>query len=86
MTKADREYIEMAATLAAQKAVKDLACNSHSERIGEVEKVVFNGIKEKSEQNARGVRANRKFLFYGIGMLFLTMVGTFIVNNLLKLN
>lgn len=84
MTKADREYIEMASTLAAQKAVKDLACNNHNERIGEVEKAVFNGVKEKSEQNAKDVRINRRFLFFGIGILFLTVIGTFITNNLLN--
>ena len=81
MTKTDREYIDMAATLAAQKVVKDLACNSHNNRIGKMEKVVFNGVKEKGEQNEQNIQTNRKFLFYGIGFLFLGVVAAFIRNS-----
>lgn len=81
VTKTDREYIDMAATLAAQKVVKDLACNNHNSRIGEVEKVVFNGVKERGEHNERNIRTNRKFLFYGIGFLFLGVVAAFIRNS-----
>ncbi len=81
MTKADKEYIEMASTLAAQKVVKDLPCNNHSERIREMEQVVFNGLSDMGKENRKGIRTNRKFLFLGIGILFLTVVGTFLTGN-----
>ena len=82
MTKADKEYIEMASTLSAQKAVKDLACNNHNGRIGEIEQVVFNGLGDKVKDNSKGIKSNRKFLFFGIGILFLTVVAGAIANNL----
>ncbi len=83
MTKTDREFVEMASTLAAQKVVRDLPCNSNNKRIGEIEKVVFNGLGDKIKENGKGVKINRRFIFFGIGILFLTVIGTFITNSFL---
>ncbi|KKN05479.1 hypothetical protein LCGC14_1086860 [marine sediment metagenome] len=83
MTKTDREFVEMASTLAAQKVVKDLPCNSNGKRIGEIETVVFNGFEDKIKENGNGVKTNRRFIFFGIGILFLTVIGTFITSNFL---
>ena len=78
MTKADKEYIEMAATLAAQKVMsemkKELNCAENTKSITEM--------RPQMNQNTKGVRSNRKFLFFGIAILFLTLIGSAIANNL----
>ena len=74
MTKQDKEYIQIAARLAAQEVVKDLNCTDHAERLATVE--------TRSEQNCKGVKSNRKFIFFGIGILFLTVIGTGIVSHI----
>ncbi len=86
MTKSDKEFVEMTAKLTAQETVKEfrvsLNCDTNSQRIGELEQTVNNGIKEKGEQNTKGITANRKFIFWSILGLFLILIGGTITNYL----
>lgn len=80
MTASDKEYVEMTAKLTAQETVKEfrltLNCNANSGRIGELEQVVNNGIKDRGEENAKAITRLRKFVFYGIlGVFILALVG-----------
>ncbi len=79
MTKADKEFVEMTAKLTAQETVKEsratLECATNGNRIGELEQVVNNGIKERADRNEKGIAANRKFIFWSILGLFLVMIG-----------
>ena len=72
MTKQDKEYIQIAARLAAHDVAKELNCTDHEKRLATVETL--------SKINCKGVKSNRKFIFFGIGILFLTAVGTGIAN------
>lgn len=84
MTAEDKEFVEMAAKLTAQETVKEfrvtLNCDTNAGRIGDLEQVVNNGIKDKAEQNTKGVMANRKFIFWSILGLFLILIGGMVAN------
>ena len=74
MTKQDEKYIQIAAKLAAHEVAKELNCTDHEKRLATVE--------ERSEHNCIGVKSNRRFIFFGLGLLFLTAVGTGIADYL----
>ena len=79
MTASDKEYVEMTAKLTAQETVKEfritLNCDTNSERIGELEQTVNNGIKDRGEENAKGIRSLRKFISWALMSIILVMAG-----------
>lgn len=86
MTKSDKEFVEMTSKLTAQATVtefkKTLNCNEHILRIGELEQTVNNGIKDKAEQNTKGILANRKFIFWSILGIFIIVISGTVANYL----
>lgn len=81
MTKTDREYVDLTAKLAAQEAVKEMVgelhCRENSQNIATALGEIANNQKHINN-NKKDVRANRMFLFFGIGVLFLSVIATFI--------
>ena len=77
MTKADREYVEVAAELAASKAVNkmktELNCENHTKTIAGMEPVISG--------NTKGIKAVRKMVFWMLAVLLVTFVGSAIAAN-----
>lgn len=81
MTKTDREYVDLTAELAAQKAVKEMVgelhCRENSQNIATALEQIANN-QDHIGNNKKDIRANKKFLFFGIGILFLSVIAAFI--------
>lgn len=79
MTSSEKHYVDLTAKVTAQEAVKEfrltLNCDNHNDRIGDLEKVVHNGIKNKAKDNANSIRALRRFMFWAIMSIVLVMAG-----------
>ncbi len=77
MTKADRDFVELTAELAATKAVAKMRedhCSGHSSSIAAMRPVIESNTKAING-NRKGIDGNRKMYFIGIGVLFLGLIG-----------
>jgi len=78
MTSSDKEYINMTAKLTAEATVREfrntLDCNHNTNRIGHLEQIVENGLKDKTEENEKGLQVLRKFIFWALMSIVLLMV------------
>ncbi len=79
MTSSEKKYVDLTAKVTAQEAVKEfratLNCDNHNDRLGDLEQIVHNGIKDKTEDNARGIRSLRKFMSLALMSIILLMIG-----------
>ncbi len=75
----DREFVMLTARLTAKETVaefrKTLNCDQESNRIGAVEQVINNGLKDKTEDNATGIRSLRKFMSWALMSIILLVIG-----------